>query len=107
MNQLLHIVPLKQPTKDNDRELEPWLLIYDGHLPHMWYGTIDLARQKSVTVIKLPPHTTDLLQPLDVAVFKSLKDHWGDVLFQRNNTSRLKLSKAEFGTILSSEDVRK
>ena len=101
----MHIVPFKQPTKDNDRELEPCLLIYDGHLPHMWYGTIDLARQKSVTVIKLPPHTTDLLQPLDVAVFKSLKDHWGDVLFQRNNTSPLKLSKAEFGTILSSEDV--
>ena len=73
----------------------------------MWYGTIDLARQKSVTIIKLPPHTTDLLQPLDVAVFKSLKDHSDDVLFQHNNTSRLKLSKAEFGTILSSEDVWK
>ena len=73
----------------------------------MWYGTIDLARQKSVTIIKLPPHTTDLLQPLDVVVFKSLKDHSGDALFQRNNTSPLKLSKAEFGTILSSEDVWK
>ena len=73
----------------------------------MWYGTIDLVRQKSVTIIKLPPHTTDLLQPLDVVVFKSLKDHSGDALFQRNNTSRLKLSKAEFGTILSSEDVWK
>ena len=66
-----------------------------------------MARQKSVTIIKLPPHTTDLLQPLDVAVFKSLKDHSDDVLFQHNNTSRLKLSKAEFGTILSSEDVWK
>ena len=66
-----------------------------------------MAHQKSVTIIKLPPHTTDLLQPLDVAVFKSLKDHSDDVLFQHNNTSRLKLSKAEFGTILSSEDVWK
>ena len=63
-----------------------------------------MAHQKSVTIIKLPPHTTDLLQPLDEAVFKSLKDHWGDVLLQHNNTSQLKL---EFGLILSSEDVWK
>ena len=68
-------------------ELEPCLLIYDGLLSHMWYGTIDLACQKIVTIIKLPPHTTDLLQPLDVVVFKSVKDHWGDVLFQCNNAS--------------------
>ena len=107
LNQLLRIVPFKQATEDKDGELEPRLLIYDGHLSHMWYGTIDLARQKSVTILKLPPHTTDRLKPLDVAVFKSLKDHSGDVLFQRNNTSRLKLSKAEFETILSREDVWK
>ena len=42
-----------------------------------------------------------------MAVFKFLKDHLGDVLFQRNNTSRLKLSKVEFGIILSIEDVWK
>ena len=75
MNQLLHIALFKQPTEDHDRELEPRLLIYDGHLSHMWHGTIALARQKKVTIIKLPPHTTDLLQPLHVAVFKSVKDH--------------------------------
>ena len=62
---------------------------------------------KKVAIIKLPPRTTDRLQPLDVAVFKSVNDHWGDVLLQRNNTSRLILSKAEFATILSSEDVWK
>ena len=66
-----------------------------------------MARQKKVTIIKPPPHTTDLLQPLDLAVFRFVKDHWSDVLFQRNNASQLKLSKAEFGTILSSEDVWK
>ena len=72
----------QQPTEDSIGVLEPRLLIYDGHLSHVWYGTLELARQQKVTIIKLPPHTTDLLQPLDVAVFKSLKDHWGDILFQ-------------------------
>ena len=69
----------------------------------MWYGTVKLARAKNVTIIKLPPHTTDLLQLLDVAVFKSLKDHWGEVLFQRLNLTRARLSKAEFLKIISSE----
>ena len=90
----------QQPTEDSIGVLEPRLLIYDGHLSHVWYGTLELARQQKVTIIKLPPHTTDLLQPLDVAVFKSLKDHWGDILFQR-------FSKSEFATVLSSGDVWK
>ena len=54
------------------------------------YGMV--ACQQKVTIIKLPPHTTDLLQPLDVAVFKSLKDHWGDIVFQRFRMFRHKLT---------------
>ena len=73
----------------------------------MRYDTLELAPQQKVTIIKLPPHTTDLLQPLDVAVFKSLKDHWGDILFQRFSMSRNKFEKSEFATVLSSENVWK
>ena len=67
----------KTRTFDNDGVIEPRLLVFDGHLSHLWYGTLKLARNNNVTILKLPPHTTDLLQPLDVAVFKSLKDSWG------------------------------
>lgn len=48
LTQLLHIVPLKQPTKDNDGEFEPRLLIYDDHLSHMWCGAVDLLCQKKM-----------------------------------------------------------
>ena len=58
-------------------ELENCLLIYDGHVSHIWYGTLELGRAQKVTIIKLPSHTTDHLQPLDLSVFKSLKDYWG------------------------------
>ena len=72
----------------------------------MWYGTVKPARDCNVIIIKFPPHTTDLLQPLDVAVFKSLKDHWGKVLFRRMNLlTRSKLSKAEFLKIICREEV--
>ena len=79
----------------------------DDHLFHLWYGTIQLAKGKHITVIKLPAHTTDLLQPLDVAVFKSLKYQCGNVLFKRLKLQRTSLTKSGFLTILASEDVWK
>ena len=83
------------------------LLIYDGHISHVWYGTTKLAMKYNMTIIKLPPHTTELLQPLDVAVFKSLKDTWGAFLFKRLKQARSRLTKSEFSTLLSSPEVWK
>ena len=42
-----------------------------------------------------------------MAVFKSLKDHWCDILFQWFSMSRNKLTKSEFAAVLPSEDVWK
>ena len=61
-------------------------------------------KEKQVTIIKLPAHTTDVLQPLDVSVFKSLKDHWGSILLKRIKIKRKRLSKPEFLTVIASED---
>ena len=85
--------------------MEPRLLIYDGHLSHVWYQTLKLAREKNITIIKLPAHTTDLLQPLDISVFKSVKDHWGEELFKRLHTTRSRLSKKEFCSHIASDKV--
>lgn len=90
-----------------DDEIEKRLFIYDGHLSHVWYGTLELARTQNVTIIKLPPHTTDLLQPLDVSVFKALKGYWADILFKRIRSTRARLSKAEFSTNLCDPEVWK
>ena len=40
----------------------------------MTLDVIDLCQENEVILFCLPPHTTHALQPLDVAVFKSLKD---------------------------------
>jgi len=58
-----------------DGSLEPHLMIYDCHLSHVNYETIKFSREQKITVLKLPPHTTDTLQPLDVSVLKSLKEN--------------------------------
>lgn len=56
--------------------LRPAMLIMDGHISHLTIDLIDLARENGVILYCLPPHLTHLLQPLDVAVFKSLKDYF-------------------------------
>ena len=50
----------------------PLLLICDGHASHVTIALFEKARENGVHVLVLPSHTTHLLQPLDVAVFKSL-----------------------------------
>ena len=54
----------------------PVILFTDGHKTHMTLDVIDLCRENGIVLFCLPPHTTHALQPLDVAVFKSLKDHF-------------------------------
>ena len=58
---------------ENKGVLEPRLMIYNDHLSHVNYAMICYACEKNVAILKLPLHTTDVLQPLDVSVFKSLK----------------------------------
>ena len=58
----------------------PLLLLFDGHLTHISIAVLEKAIQEDVTIIKLPPHVTDKLQPLDVACFGPLKREWEKTL---------------------------
>ena len=54
----------------------PVLLIMDGHGTHMSIELIELARANDVHLLCLPSHTTHILQPLDMGVFKSFKSNF-------------------------------
>ena len=54
----------------------PIILFVDGHKSHLNLDVVDMARNNDVILFCLPPHTTHALQPLDVAVFKSFKNHF-------------------------------
>ena len=75
----------------------PLLLVYDGHSTHLTLAIIKKARAEDITIIKLPPHTTDLLQPLDVCCFKPLKTRWDAIIakWQATNYAR-RITKSEF-----------
>lgn len=78
-------------------ELRPVLLIYDGHSTHVDNRVVTLAQENDITILKLPPHTSHILQPLDLAVFRSFKTSWDEelVTWQRHNQGK-KLPKKIF-----------
>ena len=43
---------IKTRSYDAEGELEKRLLIYNGHLSHIWFGMLEMARAKGVTIIK-------------------------------------------------------
>ena len=67
---------------ERTKDTRPLLLIYDGHLSHTSLATIELAMEENITIIKLPAHCTDLLQPLDVACFAPLKSYYDSKLLE-------------------------
>ena len=79
----------------------PLILFVDGHSSHVTLDVIDLARENDVVIFCLPPHTTHALQPLDVAVFKSLKDFFSKsvraLCFAKKNFI---VSKREFARVV-------
>ena len=47
----------------------PYLLLYDGHGSHVTLSLIEWARAQNIILFVLPPHTSHVLQPLDVGIF--------------------------------------
>ena len=65
----------------------PLLLLLDGHSSHFELISIELAKERDVTIFCLPPHTTHRSQPLDSCVFGPLKKAWTEVChtYQQDN----------------------
>ena len=55
----------------------PRLLLLDGHDSHISVDFIDYCHDHNIWPLCLPPHTTHLMQPLDVVVFQPYKHHLG------------------------------
>lgn len=66
-----HFIKYTCSSKSN-----PTLLLYDNHENHLSIECLDLAKVNGVTILTLPPHCSDKLQPLDVAVFSPFKTYY-------------------------------
>jgi hypothetical protein len=54
------------------------LLIVDGHESHCSLDFQDYCKENKIIALCMPPHSSHLLQPLDVACFSPLKRCYGD-----------------------------
>ena len=79
----------------------PVLLIIDGHKSHIQYEVLKLAVENNIEIAKLPAHSTHLLQPLDVSVFKPLKEAYDKEAHNLFLSQRRYITKRDFPTLLS------
>ncbi|XP_046545577.1 MFS-type transporter clz9-like [Haliotis rubra] len=61
------------PSRSAD---SPVLILYDGHKSHVSLGLIEWARENHIVLFVLPPHTSHLLQPLDIGCYGPFETTW-------------------------------
>ena len=81
----------------------PVVLIVDGHSTHIDLEVSKLCRDLQIHLYCLPPHTSHVLQPLDVGFFSSLKVSWGKA-FENYKFSNpgIPLTKYTFAAVFKS-----
>ena len=57
----------------DDKASDHTLILYDGHKSHISLTLSDWAKKHNVKLFVLPPHSSHLTQPLDVAIFGPFK----------------------------------
>ena len=70
-NDLLSLKQLEHfDLKTYKKKKERWrMLVIDGHGSHLTREFIDYCYDHDISPFLLPPHSTHLLQPLDIGVF--------------------------------------
>ena len=78
----------------------PRVLIVDGHDSHVTIEFIQFCIESSIRLYCLPPHTTHLLQPLDVGLFGPLQHAYSKAV---DDTMRTGVSGIFKGNFLARE----
>ena len=72
------------------------ILVSDGYGSHLGIDFIQQCWDKRIIPFCLPPHTTHLLQPLDVVCFQPLKHYHGEAIDRAVRTGDTEFTKVEF-----------
>lgn len=80
----------------------PLILFFDGHRAHISARIVKTAMDNGIELECLPPHTTTLLQPLDVVTLHKVKTAWRTLLTEHNTkTNSAPIGKAKFSLMIS------
>lgn len=85
-----------EPTTRTKAGGQSRLLICDGHDSHISGSFIAHCLQNRIILLILPPHTSHLLQPLDVAFFGPLEKRLTAALSHLNQAQLIRIQKFEW-----------
>ncbi|KAJ8931941.1 hypothetical protein NQ314_015103 [Rhamnusium bicolor] len=68
---LKHFIKHSGSSKEN-----PSVLIYDNHETHISIDSVNTARDNGVSILTLPPHSSNKMQPLDLSVYAPFKAYY-------------------------------
>lgn len=71
LDYIKHFAKYAKPSLES-----PVLLIFDNHESHISIDVITFAKENGIVLLTLPPHSSNKLQPLDVAVYSPFKRYY-------------------------------
>lgn len=72
------------------------ILILDGHGSHHTPEFLEFCENHRIVLLGLPPHTSHMLQPLDIAVFSPTKHYYRRAVDNRLRLRDIRIPKADF-----------
>ena len=73
-----------------------WRLLFDGHVSHLGFEFISYCESVKIIPFCLPPHSTHLLQPLDITVFQPFKHYHSCAVEDAVRNGDIEFSKTTF-----------
>ena len=89
-----------EPATRAELQGEYRLLIVDGHASHVSNKFIKFVKANKIICLCLPPHSTHLLQPLDVSVFGPLKQNYKKLLAEKTRFITYNINKVDFISLI-------
>lgn len=71
-----YVANIFHPYLEKENIEKPVVLYLDGHTSHISLHLSEFCRDHGIILIALLPNSTHILQPMDVAIFHSLKSAW-------------------------------
>lgn len=72
------------------------LLILDGHTSHISFEFVQYCEEQKIVALCLPPHSTHLLQPLDVGIFGPLAKAYKSLIQRGSIFGAQRVTNADF-----------
>ena len=73
------------------------LLILDGHKSYLYnLHFYKVMRANNVEILTIPPHTSHIIQPLDLVPFAQFKKSWENHLLKYNKSQQMHVKQSRF-----------